>query len=359
VDRTRPLLRDLAPADLEALIAAAGEPRYRADQLRTWIHAGGALDWAAMSNLPLRLREALAAEYDLAALAPVARRIAADGTRKYLFFLRDKETVESVVIPMEAHATFCLSSQVGCRMACRFCATARGGLVRDLSAGEILEQVLRLRADLAAEPVPGHGGRHFNLVFMGMGEPLDNWAEVSRAIATMIAPEGLGISPRRIQISTSGVEEGLLALLDFPHPVGLTLSIGCADEQKRRRLMPVSARTPLSRLVELAAAHARRAKRRATLAYVMIEGANDSLAEARLLADLARGGPFKVNLIPLNLLDGDSLRPTPRPAVERFQDVLVRAGIRTHIRASGGQDIAAACGQLRRRHRQGTEEGSR
>jgi 23S rRNA (adenine2503-C2)-methyltransferase len=151
----KPLLRSLVPGDLPGLVAEAGLPSYRTDQLADWLYTRGAFAWESMSNLPLGMRKDLAAAYDLTGLDQVERQVSGDGTRKFLFSLRDGATVESVIIPMEEHATFCISTQVGCAMACRFCATARGGLVRNLNAGEIIEQVLRLRADLAAEPVPG------------------------------------------------------------------------------------------------------------------------------------------------------------------------------------------------------------
>jgi len=181
----KPLLRSLVPADLDGLVSAAGLPSYRGDQLSDWLFVQGALRWEAMTNLPRALREDLAGRFDLTGLELMERQVSQDGTRKFLFRLRDGATVESVVIPMEEHATFCLSTQVGCAMACRFCATARGGLVRNLEAGEILEQVLHLRKDVKQEPVPGLGNRKFNIVYMGMGEPLDNWDEVQRSLVML------------------------------------------------------------------------------------------------------------------------------------------------------------------------------
>ena len=345
----KPLLRSLVPAGYDDLAASAGQPRYRADQLRGWVYQRGALDWDRMGNLPRTWRDELAAAWDLTALAPAERQQSSDGTRKFLFRLRDGSTVESVIIPMANHATFCVSSQVGCAMACRFCATARGGLVRSLEPGEIVEQVQRLEEELALRPVPGHGDRAFNVVFMGMGEPLDAWETVGAAIDILTDPAGLGMSRRRIQISTSGPREGLERLIAAAPGVGLTLSLGGVDDTARRKLMPVPGRTSVADALELAERYARIAGRRVTVAWVLIADATDTLEQARGLARLLAGRPFKVNLIPLNPLHDD---PLDRPASARtlaFQQVLTDAGVDAFIRESGGKDIDAACGQLRRR----------
>ncbi|MFO7652203.1 MAG: 23S rRNA (adenine(2503)-C(2))-methyltransferase RlmN [Candidatus Krumholzibacteriia bacterium] len=349
----RSLARDVPPAAWPERLAAAGYPPYRGRQLSHWLWEQGALAWERMTSLPGSLREELAAEHDLQGLTPVERQMSRDGTRKFLFRLRDGHLVESVIIPMDRHATFCISSQVGCAMACRFCATARGGLARDLTPGEIVEQVLYLREDLAAEPLPDHGDRQFNVVFMGMGEPLENWEAVGAAVAAMIEPEGLGMSARRIQISTSGPAAGLRDLLGCPYPVGLTLSLGGSTDEERKRVMPVAGRTSLAESTRLAAAYASRSHRTVTLAYVLIAGVSDGLDQAARLAALARGRPFKVNLIPLNRLDGDKLEPAALERVLAFQRVLADAEVAAYVRLSGGQDIDAACGQLRRRRQFG------
>ena len=347
--QTKPLIRSLVPREVAALAVAGGEPTYRGGQLQQWIFRHGASAWDEMSNLPAATRARLAGEWDLTALTTAAREVSTDGTRKFLFRLRDGQTVESVIIPMAEHATFCLSTQVGCAMACRFCATARGGLVRDLEAGEIVEQVLHLRRDLAAAPIAGHGDRSENIVFMGMGEPLDNWDALARALEIMLDPQGLALSKRRVQISTSGPREGLTKLLAAAPGVGLTLSLGGVDDETRRRLMPVPGRTPVAEAVALAADYARACGSRATIAWVLIAGRTDGPDQAAALARLVAGGPFKVNLIPFNVLDDDELARPDRRRIEAFQDVLTGAGVPAFIRDSGGRDIAAACGQLRRR----------
>ena len=283
----KPLLRDLAPDALPTLMTAAGEPAYRGGQLADWLFRRSAVAWDEMTNLPRKLRTSLAERYDLAGLAPVERQVSTGGTRKYLFHLADGHAIESVVIPMESHLTFCISSQVGCAMACSFCATARGGLVRNLSRGEIVEQALRLAADIDSEPVPGYGDRGYNIVFMGMGEPLDNYDEVAGAIETFTVEDGLGMSARRIQISTSGHADGLKRLLTLPQPVGLTLSVNGCTQELRRKLMPVPGRTPLKEILDLGERYARAKRRTVTIAYVMIDGVNDADDQALLLAKTA------------------------------------------------------------------------
>jgi 23S rRNA (adenine2503-C2)-methyltransferase len=302
-----------------------------------------------MSNLPKTLRGDLAGRFDLTGLETVERQVSQDGTRKFLFRLRDGATVESVIIPMEEHATFCISTQVGCAMACRFCATARGGLVRNLECGEILEQVLRLKADLEGDPIDHLGGKAFNVVYMGMGEPLDNWEAVHASLLTMMDRRGLGMSRRRIQISTSGPGAGLASLVAACPGVGLTLSIGGSTDAERKAVMPVPGRTTISEALDLVTEYARAAGRRATVAWVLIAGSTDAPDMAARLAQLLRNRPVKVNLIPMNPLDDADLAPPDQPTSLAFQRILTDAGIPTFIRASGGRDIAAACGQLRRR----------
>jgi 23S rRNA (adenine2503-C2)-methyltransferase len=345
----KPLLRSLVPHQFIALTKAAGAQDYRARQLVQWCYRHDALSWEQMGNLPRALRSACADSHDLTGLELQERQESSDGTRKFLFRLRDGHTVESVIIPMADHATFCLSTQVGCAMACTFCATARGGLVRNLEAGEIIEQIIRLRQDLAAAPVPELGDRQFNVVFMGMGEPLDNWPSLETALRIMMHDDGLGMSRRRIQVSTSGPAAGLRLLIASAPGVGLTLSLGGSTDQERRKVMPVPGRTTLDEALTLAADYGRLAGRRVTVAWVLIEGRTDDPEQAARMARLLRGNNFKVNLIPMNPLDDSPLRPTAAAAVLAFQKVLTEAGVPAFIRASGGRDIAAACGQLRRR----------
>ncbi len=342
----RPLVRDVPVAELRSVMESRHEPQYRGDQLARWLYRDAVWRWDDMSNLPRHLRESLADDHDLQGLHLAAREVSRDGTRKYLFDLRDNHRIESVIIPMEKHATFCISSQVGCAMACSFCATARGGLIRNLSAGEIIEQVLRLADDLRHDPLHGLGDRSYNIVFMGMGEPLDNLDAVETAITTFVSEQGLALSPRRITISTSGHTEGLQRLISSTMTVGLTVSVISSREELRRRLMPVPGRTPVAEILELAERYARTRHRRATIAYVLLDGVNDSEGEAKALARYLAGRPFKVNLIPMNRIDG-KLGPPPAQRILDFQTRLRDKGVEAYMRLSGGDDIAAACGQLR------------
>ena len=344
-----PLLRSLVPDQFAALVAELGAATYRARQLQEWVYSHDALTWDQMANVPRALRETLALKYDLSGLELQERQLANDQTRKFLFRLRDGQTIESVIIPMADHATFCLSTQVGCAMACTFCATARGGLVRNLAAGEMIEQIVHLRQDLQENPVPGLGDRQFNVVFMGMGEPLDNWEAVSVALQIMMAPAGLAMSRRRIQISTSGPAMGLQRLIAAAPGVGLTLSLGGSTDEERRKVMPVPGRTNLQEALGLAAEYGRLNGRRVTVAWVLIQDRTDNPDQAERLAHLLRGHNFKVNLIPLNPLLDSKLVPAEQPRVLAFQKILTTAGVPTFIRASSGRDIDAACGQLRRR----------
>lgn len=349
----KPLLRSLVPEQIMELSILKGVPAFRERQLCQWIYEHGVFQWEKMSNLPGSLRDILAENYDLCSLEQETRQISTDGTRKYLFRLRDGQTIESVIIPMGDHATFCISSQVGCAMACSFCATARGGLVRQLEAGEIIDQILLLMKELKENPSSNYGEKQPNVVFMGMGEPLDNWENVAQSLKIMMHDSGLNMSRRRIQISSSGPEEGLQALIEANPGVGLTLSLGGTTDSARKAIMPVPGRTSVHTAVDLAATYARQSGRRATLAWVLIDGQTDSQEQAGQLAKLAARGAFKVNLIPMNQLDDGKLKATAEDRMLAFQRVLTDKGVQAFIRASGGQDIAAACGQLRRQRQKG------
>jgi 23S rRNA (adenine2503-C2)-methyltransferase len=345
----KPLLRSLVPDAVQQQANVFGQPSYRGNQLCQWAFEKDVQNWDQMGNLPQAFRDQLAESYDLSGLQTQERQVSTDGTRKFLFKLRDSHNIESVIIPMADHVTFCLSTQVGCAMACTFCATARGGLVRNLDAGEIVEQIARLRHDLKEDPIPGMGDRQFNVVFMGMGEPLDNWPAVHTALQIMMSESGFAMSRRRIQISTSGPASGLQELIASEPGVGLTLSLGGSSDADRKKLMPVPGRTSVTEALDLASEYGKIAGRRVTIAWVVIDGQSDAMGQAKQLVSVLRGYHFKVNLIPLNPLADSSMAPAAGRTVVQFQKVLTDAGIPTFIRASGGRDIDAACGQLRRK----------
>jgi 23S rRNA (adenine2503-C2)-methyltransferase len=330
-----------------------GQPAYRGQQLARGLFARGVADLADLTDLPQKLRERLQAEFGLTRLSEAARQEAADGTTKYLFGLADGARIEAVAIPRgEGERTFCLSSQVGCGMACVFCATARMGLVRNLTSGEIVAQVLELRR---RHPTASHP----NLVFMGMGEPLDNFDELARSLETMTDPRGLGLGARHITVSTSGVPAGIRRLQALGRPYGLAVSVTTASAEARRALMPIAGATPLDELLAVAAAYARATRRKVTLECALIAGVNDGEADARRLLQLASGGPFKVNLIPLNPIEGFAGSPPTRDAVDRFVRGFWQAGIVATVRDSAGREVQAACGQLVQRRPRGPAPGRR
>jgi 23S rRNA (adenine2503-C2)-methyltransferase len=340
-------LHALTPALLEPVLAELGVPAYRARQVLAWVYGRGATDPAAMSDLPRALRERLAERLSGPALDTSRLSRSADGTVKMLLALGDAEVVEGVLIPDDDRLTLCVSSQVGCGMGCGFCATARLGLRRNLRVEEIVGQVVRAREVLERERVgPGH---LTNLVFMGMGEPLHNLDRLLAALEILTAPWGLGISPRRITVSTVGLLPQMRRLLAATK-VHLAVSLSATTEEKRRELMPVTRRYGLAELMETCRALPLPRRKRITFEYVMLAGENDSDADARRLVGLLHGIRAKVNLIIFNPFPDAGFTPSPRAQVERFQAALLDRGVHATIRESRGPDIAAACGQLAAQH---------
>lgn len=326
--------------ELEAEVLRLGLSRYRVDQLVDWVYRKRVADFAAMTNLPLEVRAALGRVFDLQPLEAAAHQVSQrDGTRKFLLRLRDGESVETVLLPMEGHHTVCVSSQVGCRFACKFCLTARRGRIRDLDAGEIVQQVLHARE------FAGDSG--LNIVFMGMGEPLDNFAAVVQAIRVLSSPRLATIGARRITVSTTGLPQRIRALADLDLRVKLALSLNASDDAARKRLMPVSGRHTLAETLAAARHFARRTRHHVTLEYVLLRGVNDSAADAERLRALGGAdAPFKLNLIPFN---PDPRLRFERPSaaeVEDFRRRLDGSFRSVTVRWSMGLDIDAACGQL-------------
>ena len=342
-----------SPAALVERVRALGEPAYRGRQLARWIYERRIADLEEATDLPKGLRSELGEKWGLAHMDPVEILPSADGTTKVLFELHDGARIEAVAMPRPTgRTTYCLSSQVGCRMACTFCATGRMGIVRQLEASEIVGQV-RALARMFPEPT------HPNLVFMGMGEPLDNMDALLGALDILLDPEGMGLSARRVTVSTSGLVDGIRKLSAWGRPVGLAVSLTTGDENERRELMPVVGRVPLDELIEVAADHGRKVRRKVTLECAIIAGRNDSEEHARRLLEIARRGPFKVNLIPLNPIeDFDGLRPSAE-RIDRMADLLWRAGVVATVRDSQGREVEAACGQLVRRQERRPERAPR
>jgi len=337
----RPHLLDLDLTGLgELLDTEFGEPAYRARQIFQGVYQRGLRDFASMTDLPLALRERLAATIDLTLPTIHARAQSRDGSRKYLLDLADGQRIESVFLVNGERITFCLSSQVGCAFGCDFCLTARMGLVRQLSVAEILGQVLLLADE------GGLGREGYNLVFMGMGEPLHNFDALSAALDRLMSPEGMELSYRRITVSTVGVVEGIRRLGQKEYRPRLAVSLNAADDPLRSSMMPVNRAHPLQELMQTLQAYPLRKGERITLEYVLLAGVNDAPEQADRLAALARRIPCKVNLIPFNAADGLDYRPPETAPMEAFQARLEAANVPSTVRWSRGQDIRAACGQL-------------
>lgn len=331
--------REPTPANLRAWLAAARQPPYRADQVLRWLYERGARTFTEMTDLPASLRRELETAFLIPShhLAHVAR--GADGTRKLLLQFADGAAVECVLIPDPPRLTLCLSSQVGCAMGCRFCATARMGLYRNLATTEIVAQLIAARREL------GPDERISNLVFMGMGEPLHNYDAVVTAIGILTAGWGFRFSPRRITVSTVGLLPRLERLARDTS-VNIAVSLIAATDAVRNRLAPVNRRYPLTQLVSVCRHLPIPQRRRITFEYVMLGGVNDAPTDAKRLIELLRGIRAKVNLIPFNPFPGCEFSSAPVETIERFQARLLEGGLHATIRTSRGSDIQAACGQL-------------
>ena len=333
------MMRDalcLFPEELAGILAETGQPAYRAEQIFSWL-AKGAKSFAEMTNLSQNLRTELSGRLDIGVPEELRRQVSRDGTRKILWGFADGQTCESVIMQYGGEFSVCVSSQAGCRQGCAFCASAKGGLVRSLTAGEILAQVLHCSVNA------GH------VVLMGMGEPLDNFDEVVRFLRLVNHPKGRGLGLRHVSLSTCGLVPEILRLADLGLPVTLSVSLHAPDDETRSRLMPVNKKYGVGELMEACKKYFEKTGRRNSYEYVMIEGMNDSAGQARLLAGLLRGQPAHVNLIPLNPVDGRDWKPSPPEAVRAFEQVLSGKGIAVTVRRRLGADIDAACGQLRRR----------
>lgn len=331
-------LNDLTLPELEQLMPSWGHPPYRARQVLKWLYKGVG-DFELMSDIARPFRQELARKARLSRLRLEQEQEAKDGCRKFLFALEDGNLVESVLIPEEDHFTLCLSTQVGCAMGCRFCLTAKRGLVRNLKAGEMVNQILAVKPHLPA------GRPLTNLVFMGMGEPLANFAALVRALSMITAPWGLNFSPRRLTVSTVGLAP-FIPKLGQQARANLTVSLNAVDNDTRSRLMPINQRYPLEEVLAACRAFPLPRHRRITFAYVLIKDTNDSPAQARELARLLQGFRAKINLISFNHHPQLPFAPPPEDRIRQFQEILREAHYPVFIRESRGQEIAAACGQL-------------
>ncbi len=341
-------LYDLTLDELEARVREAGQPAYRARQVYDWAYTKLARDYEAMTNLPATLRAELGETLPLAAMTPVRELVTDDGqTFKTLYRTFDGQLVETVLMLYPERATVCVSCQVGCAVGCAFCATGLGGLTRNLTAGEMVVQAVD-----AARRSHELGRRLTNLVMMGMGEPLQNYAATMRFIGIIHDPRGLNLGARRITVSTSGIVPKIDALATEPYQLNLAVSLHAPNDELRSRLVPINRRWPVAELLAACDRYIAATGRRISFEYALMKGINDGEGIARELATLLRGRLCHVNLIPLNPVD---VLPYERPdptGIERFAATLQTAGIPTTVRYSRGVEIAAACGQLRAQHEQ-------
>lgn len=343
---------DLTPEEGEEYMREIGQPAYRAKQIRAWLMRGVSVE--NMHTLPRTLRETLLASG--VAFLPIIREkqvSAADGTVKYLFALKDGNLIESVVMRYHYGNTVCISTQVGCRMGCRFCASTLGGKVRDLTPGEMLGQIIVAQRDI--------GERISGVVMMGIGEPLDNYDNVIRFLRLVGSPDGLNIGYRHISLSTCGVVPRILDLMQEGFPITLSISLHACDDETRNEIMPINRTYPIDQLLSACRRYFAATGRRISFEYTLIAGQNDSTAQAEklaalLLAHFGREMPLHVNLIPLNPVKERKLRKSGREAVENFSRTLARRGINATVRRRLGPDIDAACGQLRHRNAAAQEE---
>lgn len=336
-------LKSMTLEELTAEVTAAGEKAFRAKQLYQWMHEKLAADFDEMTNLPKSFREKLAADYIWTSLETVDVRISGvDGTRKYLFCLEDGNVIESVLMRYKHGNSVCVSSQAGCRMGCRFCATGRQGLQESLPAAEILNQIVSLP----------ERDRLTNLVFMGMGEPLDNADNVLQALGILSAEWGFGWSPTRITLSTAGVLPQLRRLLDASK-VHLAVSLHNPFHEERMQIMPVERAWPVAEVVETLRAYDFTHQRRVSFEYIVMSGLNDTPRHVRGLLRLLNGLRCRINLIRFHRIPDSPYFSPDDEAMLRFRDELTARGIRTTIRASRGEDIQAACGLLSTRALEG------
>ena len=323
-------------------------PKYRREQVRNWIFEKGFLEWDKMSNLPKNLKGELAEKVDLLPMEPLKIQGSTDTTKKILWKLRDNQFIESVLIRATegtkgvraSRLTLCVSTQVGCALGCKFCASGLDGLKRNLSTGEIVGQVLMARNEA--------GRRIDNLVFMGMGEPLANLPALLPALDTILSPQGLGIGARHITLSTSGLVPKILELANYPAQIRLAISLHGGDDETRTKIMPINERYPMTELLGACEKFIEQRKKMITLEYILIKGVNDDLKQAELLAEHAQRLNAKVNLIPYNRVDGlDWERPDKEQINAFYKTVEREKAPRVTLRMEKGHDIDAACGQLR------------
>ncbi len=332
-------LKELTKDEIHAFMSSSGLSRFRADQLIHWIYAKKVSDINEITEFSKGLRNSLRNRSYISGLKLERYLKSTDGTQKFLFSLEDGHTIESVLIPDDNRLTLCVSSQVGCAFSCAFCQTGKSGLSRNLKAYEIVDQILTVQKGIQS------GDKISNVVFMGMGEPLANVHEVVEALWRIVS--FVGISKRRITLSTVGIAPAIGLLAAHAPEINLAISLNATTDAIRQTIMPVNRRYPLKTVLDACRIFPLRPRRRITFEYILIGGINDSADDARRLVKLLRHFPCKINLIPLNPIADSMMHPPSEKNIEQFQNILVQKQMTAIVRKSKGQDINASCGQLR------------
>ncbi|TVY08747.1 23S rRNA (adenine(2503)-C(2))-methyltransferase RlmN [Paenibacillus cremeus] len=352
VNNGKPYVYDLTLEDWQEWVKGNGEAGFRAGQIFDWLYVKRVSSFDQMSNLPKSLREKLVGQFDFVTLTEVAHYRSQDGTVKFLFELNDKNAIETVVMKHSYGNSICVTTQVGCRIGCTFCASTLGGLKRNLSAGEIIAQVVK-----AQQMLDQTGERVSSIVIMGIGEPFENYDEVMKFLKVMIHPKGLNIGQRHITVSTSGIVPNIYRFADEDTQINLAISIHAPNDELRSKLMPVNRRFPFKDLIEACQYYIAKTGRRITFEYALMGGVNDQPEHAEELAKVLKVFPHAhVNLIPVNFVSERNFVRTERDDIFTFQRILERGKVNATIRREQGSDIAAACGQLRAKH---MESGAR
>lgn len=332
-------LKDFSLSELENFVVSLGEPKFRAKQIYKWLYEKVS-SFDEMTNIPKSLREKLSEICVINTMIIQKRFVSSlDGTRRYLLKLGDGNFIESVLMKYKHGYSICVSSQVGCAMGCKFCASTIGGKIRDLSSGEIIDQIITVERDL--------GERISNIVIMGVGEPLDNFESVTAFIKNVSEPLGLGIGQRHITVSTCGIVPKIYELADMRLQITLAVSLHAANDAARNKIMPINRKYDLEKLIPACRYYIETTGRRLTFEYTLIDGVSDGADKARELTKLLKGMLCHVNLIPVNSVDGTGFSPPNTEAVRMFSEILESKGIPATVRREMGSDISAACGQLR------------
>ena len=335
-------LKSMTQQEIGQVLKELGQPAFRAKQVYTWLHKG-VRSYEEMTNLPKGLRDVLSAQYPICPPEVVRRQESQkDGTIKYLWQLSDGNCVETVLMRYHYGNTVCISTEVGCRMGCAFCASTLGGLVRRLEPYEMLDQVLYTQVE-SGLPI-GH------IVLMGIGEPLDNYENVMRFLELVNSPDGMNISMRHISLSTCGLVPGIDRLAQEKLQLTLSVSLHAPTDEIRNTIMPVNKAYPTEELLQACRRYYAQSGRRISFEYAMIQGVNDTPEAAKMLLKRLKGLPAHMNLIPLNHVEESPLKPSTRQAVQQFQNILEQGGVPATVRRTLGGDIDASCGQLRRKY---------